>query len=89
MPESTMWQGVVTTTCIDKERQACSTLLIIVDKTGLAHPDPNAAWSDAQEMLEEACREKKKGEAVSACIRPAGYRSEGDDPKSNIVRKPN
>jgi hypothetical protein len=79
MPEQTMWRGVLTTTYIDKEREPGKTLLIVSDKIGLAHPDPNTAWEEAQDFLEEAGKERKKGEILEICIRPASYKSEGDD----------
>ena len=88
MRANTMWRGILTKTYIDKEREPGKTLLIITDKRrGISHPDPNAAWKDAEEMLEEAEKEKQRGQALSICIRPADYGAEDDGPEENIFRR--
>lgn len=74
MSDVAMWQGILTETYIETGSKPGSTLLISSYQVGIAHPDPNAAWKDAEEFLEK--HKKRKNSLVQICICPNGYHRE-------------
>ncbi len=84
MSDATMWQGILTETYIDKVSSPGSTLLMSTSEVGNAHPDPNSAWRDAEEMLEK--HQKRKSSIVQISICPAGYLKEMSEDGGTITR---
>lgn len=74
MDDVAMWQAILTETYIETEAKPGRTLLISSHKVGIARPDANAAWKDAEEFLEK--HEKRKNSLVQISICPDGYHRE-------------
>ena len=81
-----MWRAILTSTRIDTKREPGKTLLIIVDKEGPPNLDPDAAWREAQEFLEEARSTNPNDTVLDICIRPASYKVEENEPRERIRR---
>lgn len=74
MTDVILWQGFLTQVYIDTEREPGKTLLVSSTTVGNPHPDPDAAWKDAEEFKEKF--QRHLGAFVESGICPAGHHKE-------------